>query len=131
MPEYLVANKINIRQLLMKTFLIQISIALTVLLVACGSGGNGNAIDPLSSDKLSEFQSCAVDSDCVVAQNGCCDCANGGQDVAVNKDELDDFQSSFNCAAVLCTALGAIPPCGSGTTKCDLGKCTFIPPEGR
>ena len=50
---------------------------------------------PLPVKDITAYQSCAQDSDCVYVQNGCCDCANGGVDTAVNKDRLKEFQALY------------------------------------
>ena len=73
------------------------------------------------------YRDCTVDSDCVYTTNGCCDCANGGQDIAVNKTKRADFESLFSCGGVACTMIGAVPPCGSGTVSCKSGICEYTP----
>lgn len=97
-----------------------------VTVTACGSGSDGGHISPISKEELAEFQSCQSDSDCTIAQNGCCDCANGGEDVAVSKDSLDEFLALFSCADILCTELGREPVCGSGSAKCTDGLCEYL-----
>lgn len=81
---------------------------------------------PLSDFELGKYQYCGDDRDCVVAQNGCCDCANGGADVAVNKDRLSAFNTRFDCLYVSCGEEEITPPCGSGVVSCINHKCRYI-----
>ncbi|MCC6220765.1 MAG: hypothetical protein IT291_05950 [Deltaproteobacteria bacterium] len=87
---------------------------------------DGKTAEPLSQFELGRYQSCGEDADCVKAVNGCCDCANGGQDVAVNKDRYDDFRARFDCVEVMCTELGGVPACGSGVVSCVSHKCRYV-----
>ncbi len=80
---------------------------------------------PLSDQELKAYQTCSIDTDCVYTHNGNCDCANGGKDAAINKEQLDAFRSLFAKGA--CTEVARIPPCGSGQVKCLDGFCTYIP----
>jgi len=75
---------------------------------------------------LNNFQECAKDDDCVYANNGFCDCANGGEQVAVNKDNLEDFENLFKPKTVPCTKKGSPIPCDiGGGIKCESGQCVF------
>jgi hypothetical protein len=60
--------------------------ALPLCSVACGDG-------ELKSDDFD--QSCEVDSDCVVVDDigFCCSC----EEVAINRDALDDYEEAANC----------------------------------
>ncbi len=80
----------------------------------------------LSKFDLGKYQYCGEDSDCVAVQNGCCDCANGGSDVAINKIHLEDFKARFHCEDVMCTARAKIPPCGSGVVSCVNHECRYV-----
>jgi hypothetical protein len=103
---------------------------LSVLIMSCSASitnPNNGADTVLSEAETLAYRDCTVDSDCIYATNGCCDCANGGQDIAVNKTKLDDFENLFNCTAVACTMVGAVPPCGSGTVSCTSGICEYTP----
>ena len=80
--------------------------------------------EPLADADTHAYRQCKVDDDCVYATNGCCDCANGGSDIAVRRDQLDAFRARFSCE-VACTEVGALPACGSGQTKCEAGLCTY------
>lgn len=86
------------------------------------------AVAPISDFELGRYQYCGADSDCVVANNGCCDCANGGKDVAVNKERLADFQKRFDCLYAKCGDKRADPICGSGVVSCIMHKCQYFPP---
>lgn len=81
---------------------------------------------PLSEFELGRYQYCGADRDCVAANNGCCDCANGGADVAVNRERLAAFQARFDCLYVSCTEKDTVPPCGSGVISCVNHKCVYF-----
>lgn len=99
-------------------------------LIQCKDNSTADSIDgPVGPDKLKSFQTCTQDSDCVYAQNGCCDCANGGEDIAINKAYLQEFQDSFHCDGVPCTLKGAVPACGSGQVLCSTGRCIYMSPQ--
>ena len=81
----------------------------------------------LSDFELGRYQYCGDDSDCMQAINGCCDCANGGVDVAVNKLRYEDFRARFNCLEVECGKNDANSSCGNGVVSCINHKCKYIP----
>lgn len=85
-----------------------------------------NSAQVLSEFELGKYQYCGQDSDCMKAINGCCDCANGGQDAAVNKAQYQDFLTRFRCVDVMCTQLARTPPCGSGVVSCVNHKCRYM-----
>lgn len=85
-----------------------------------------NGAQVLSEFELGKYQYCGQDSDCMKAINGCCDCANGGQDAAVSKAQYQDFLSRFRCVDVMCTQLARTPPCGSGVVSCVNHKCRYL-----
>jgi hypothetical protein len=81
---------------------------------------------PLSDFELGRYQYCGKDADCVVSINGCCDCANGGMEVAVNKERLEDFRKRFECLYVECGRKPANPPCANGVVSCIEHKCKYF-----
>lgn len=81
---------------------------------------------PLSEFELGRYQYCGSDRDCVAANNGCCDCANGGGDVAVNRERLAAFEARFDCLYVSCGEKDTVPPCGSGIISCVNHKCVYF-----
>lgn len=85
--------------------------------------------DRLSEQQIREFQGCNADSDCIYVNNGCCDCANGGKETAVNKSKVDAFKNALICSNTSCTERGRVRPCGSGHTKCENNLCIFIPAD--
>ena len=86
---------------------------------------------PLPASELAKYQACTRDTDCVYAQNGCCDCVNGGADVAINATHVADLRGRFKCEGVPCTRMAAVPECGSGQVSCASGKCRYTPPTAR
>lgn len=81
---------------------------------------------PLSDFELARYQYCGKDSDCTIAINGCCDCANGGTEVAVNKERLEVFRKRFDCLYVQCGSEPADPPCESGVVSCLNHRCAYF-----
>ena len=58
---------------------------------------------PLPDSVVEEYQTCNDDSECIRVDNGCCDCANGGATVAINRKHEGDFRAHFDCRRVMCT----------------------------
>ena len=106
----------------MKTSISTYIICITVFVLFSQTSQAEN-INPLPTEAVKEYQVCAEDSDCVVAQNGCCDCANGGEDVAINKNKKVNFLAQFSCEAIMCTQLARIPGCGKEEVECAQGLC--------
>lgn len=99
-------------------------------LSSCGIGGNVDVPDisaggPLSDSLTLQYKDCQKDEDCMWVQNGCCDCANGGKDDAINADRYSDFLENFDCSKVTCTMMEANPSCGTGSFSCNTGKCEY------
>jgi hypothetical protein len=78
--------------------------------------------EPLPDDLTLEYRACETDADCVLALNGCCDCANGGRDIAVSRARLTDFTARFRCSGACTERAG---DCGRGTISCLNKLCTF------
>jgi len=107
----------------------------TMLLVAVASGCSKQdpvpaaaPSAPLSDKEVEAYQACTTDEDCVYERNGCCDCANGGSDAAINHKRVDAFRARFTCGLTPCTLLDVEPKCGSGKVACVAGKCSYTPP---
>lgn len=81
---------------------------------------------PLGDFELARYQYCGKDSDCVVSANGCCDCANGTKEVAVNKERLQAFRERFDCLYFQCGTKRADPPCQSGVVSCLNHRCVYF-----
>ena len=82
---------------------------------------------PLTEQEMLSYRACDNDTDCVFVNNGCCDCANGGKEAAINKNFVDEFNGQFACEDISCTAMARIPACGSGSVSCLENKCEYIP----
>ena len=89
----------------------------------------GGFTAPMPESEVSRYTECGSDSDCVLANNGCCDCANGGRTVAVNKIRLADFQNRFSCDHVACTEMARMPECMTELVTCVSHKCKVISSE--
>ncbi len=85
---------------------------------------------PLSDFEVGRYQYCGDDRDCIPAVNGCCDCANGGKDVAVNKERFEAFRSRFECIDYRCGNREAENECGTGVVSCINHKCKYFAPGG-
>lgn len=81
---------------------------------------------PISDVDLKRYQYCGADTDCVKANNGCCDCANGGADVSVSAERLQEFNLRFECEKARCTKMAAVPECGSGVVSCVNHQCRYF-----
>ena len=73
---------------------------------------------------LDEWKVCSQDLDCVETQKGCCNCANGGIQMAINKQYLDEWQNILDnsCQDVGCLAF---VNCKQGRVVCEDNKCAF------
>jgi hypothetical protein len=81
---------------------------------------------PIPEKELERYQYCGEDSHCMAVQNGCCDCANGGKDIAIARDAEKDFKARFDCGRAACTLMASIPPCGSGVVSCVNHRCHYF-----
>ncbi|MFH1222985.1 MAG: hypothetical protein V1647_01410 [Pseudomonadota bacterium] len=111
-----------------KLFLILFSMTV----VACGAvqtgsnASNNNNSGVLSEQEMLQYRNCNNNSDCVWAQNGCCDCANGGEDTSINITKQEEFQELFDCTGVSCTMIAPVTPCGSGgAVSCVANTCQY------
>jgi hypothetical protein len=78
--------------------------------------------EPMEEHFTREYRACERDGDCVYANNGCCDCANGGASIAVRRDLYTAFRARFSCTGP-CTEMGG--SCNDGTVACEDKLCTF------
>ena len=113
------------------SYTLVVSLAVAIFTFGCGSGGvssSSSAVDvgKLGREETLTYRTCTQDTDCIYAQNGCCDCANGGEAIAVKMSKLVEFEALFNCEKIVCTEIAANPPCEQGTVKCESRVCEFI-----
>jgi hypothetical protein len=81
---------------------------------------------PLQEHLTRDYRACTHDSDCVLALNGCCDCANGGEDIAINREKYKAFRARFSCVNP-CTEMGG--DCGHGNVACEDKVCVYREPK--
>ena len=102
------------------------------LTFGCSAGGVPSSSGTVNVGKLEreetlQYRTCTQDTDCIYAQNGCCDCANGGESIAIKITKLIEFEALFACENIVCTELSAVPACDQqGTAKCESGICEFV-----
>ena len=106
----------------MRNFFLSVVIGAFGLTASAAAAPN---TEKLPESEYHSYQKCGLDTDCVVVQNGCCDCANGGEDIAINKLYLDKFKARFSCEQIMCTMMAAVPPCGSGLVSCVSNSCHY------
>jgi hypothetical protein len=84
-------------------------------------------VGALPERDLVRFQRCARDEDCTWTTNGCCDCANGGNEIGIARSQETSFKKSLACATknIPCTMMAIEPACGTGEIKCEASRCVF------
>jgi hypothetical protein len=84
-------------------------------------------VGALPESDLTPFQACARDEDCTWATNGCCDCANGGNEIGVARRQEAAFKERLACTTknIPCHMMAIEPPCGTGEIKCESSRCVF------
>lgn len=100
-------------------------VAIALLQSACTDSSPAKQTRPLALSGLDDYRRCERDDQCVWVNNGCCDCANGGEDIAVRVDKKAAFRALFQCDNLPCTAIGSVPQCGTGEVACQSGLCVF------
>ena len=79
---------------------------------------------PLPRESIRQYQECTDTSECIRVDNGCCNCANGGDTVAIHRKFEKEFRDHFNCQEVICPqragdCMFREPICRNGL--CELG----------
>jgi hypothetical protein len=92
------------------------------LVLGAGCGRKGLS-EPMAETRTLEYRACESAEQCVYTHNGCCDCANGGTDIAVRREKLAAFRAQFSCAGVGCTEMEGA--CGQGRVACEGGRCVY------
>ena len=80
----------------------------------------------LSDQKLLEYQYCGKDSDCMEVINGCCQCLQGDEYVAIAKNRYLDFKKNFVCENVSCPKEDTYKNCEEGLVSCINHRCTYF-----
>lgn len=106
----------------LKNFLLLLAI---VIVSVEAFAADGRYSKPISEFELGKYQYCGTHTDCVKAVNGCCDCVNGAEDVAINASRVNEFNSLFNCINAKCENLDN-KSCGQGLVTCLNHKCHYV-----
>jgi hypothetical protein len=71
---------------------------------------------------------CKAAADCVVVPVECCDCANGGKQQAVTKDEAKTIATAreSKCKHAMCTMMMSTDPSCGMRADCVAGKCVMV-----
>ncbi len=71
-----------------------------------------------------QWKACSYDSDCAETQKACCDCHNGGEQGAINRQYLNGWKDIIKnkCQSIDCISL---ENCMSGKVICENNKCEF------
>ena len=71
-------------------------------------------------------QQCVLDSDCVLTKADCCGCNQGGKQLGVNKEHINQIRakSASACAETLCVqVISKDASCKAREAKCEAGVC--------
>jgi hypothetical protein len=71
-----------------------------------------------------EWKNCSEDSDCVEIHADCCECNNGGTQIAINNQYLEEWKNAIKtkCQDMACAT---VYNCKEGKAICENGKCAF------
>ena len=88
---------------------------------------NEFTVNPLQEIPESQLRACSTSAECVKAVEGCCDCANGGRNTAINRKFLSPWlkKREAGCLTVMCPAVLSTDPSCSEThsPQCVEGTC--------
>ena len=79
-------------------------------------------------EQLGTLKYCKDNSECVIVQNGCCDCNNNGKVIPINKNYQDYWNKNLK---ELCGGIGCYPfisediSCSFNEAKCIYNQCVF------
>ena len=92
------------------------------LSISCSSEGLKTSMPEAETLK---YRTCTTDSDCIYINNGCCDCANGGEELSININQQEEFQDEFDCNDVSCTEI-ATQQCPDLEVQCVNTICEIV-----
>src|SRR5262245_22692423 len=75
---------------------------------------------------------CRTDTDCMLVDEGCCGCREGGRRVAIVSARLGDWQRARRCEEVMCIQSVSVDPSCAETARarCAAGRCEVgVSPE--
>lgn len=83
---------------------------------------------PTKSVNSDDIYNCNRDIDCVSFQAGCCNCRNGGTNIALNRKYLDYWveELSRECREVVCTAVISDDWTCLAAPKCIDSNCQLV-----
>lgn len=81
---------------------------------------------PLTGVEIMIYNGCRMNSDCVRATNGCCECSGANSEIAIDYKYLELLKSRFDCAGVECNVdVRNGSTCGCGVLECKDGICIY------
>ena len=83
---------------------------------------------PIKTVNPDDVYNCTRDADCVSFQSDCCNCRNGGANIALNRKYLDYWvkELSLKCQETLCTAVISDDWTCLSEPKCVDNKCQLV-----
>ena len=92
---------------------------------SCAAPNTRDHTSPLPEGQLRQYQACYHASECVRVDNGCCDCANGGDTIAINRKFEKVFRENFDCRRIICPQRPG--DCNFSEPACENGYCKLGP----
>ena len=83
---------------------------------------------PIKTVNPDDIYNCTREADCVSFQSGCCNCRNGGTNIALNRRYLDYWvkELSLKCQEMVCATVISDDWTCLAEPKCVDNKCQLI-----
>lgn len=99
------------------------AIFVSLFLTACASTATSEN-KPLGTNALKQYQACSHADQCIRVDNSCCNCANGGETISINRKFEVPFRQQFPCRMVVCSQKAG--DCIFRVPNCVKGFCELI-----
>jgi hypothetical protein len=102
---------------------------LVLLAAACSGNKSGPTNKPPDTKPPGTIDTCKVDTDCALVDEGCCGCNAGGKKVAIaaSASTLYDQEHKQSCGGTMCPAVMSNDPSCHADAACEAGKCVAKP----